>query len=50
MKKEDIESGCEKLQHDIASGVVKKIVGKAEANVARVGGSCIIFGQKASFE
>ncbi len=49
LKKEDIESGCEKLLHDIASGVAKKIVRKAEANVARVGGSSIIYGQKGSF-
>lgn len=48
MKKKDIQSGCEKLQHDITSGATKKIVSQAEAKVAKAGGSSIIFGRKGS--
>lgn len=42
----DIESGCEKLREDIASGAVDGILKQFEAKEARVGGSCIIYGRK----
>lgn len=47
LTEEDIESGCEKLEEDIASGAVESVVGQSEAKVANeVGGSCIIYGRK----
>lgn len=47
LTKEDIESGCKKLQADIASGAIESVVRRSEARVAGdVGGSCIIYGRK----
>ena len=47
LTEEDIESGCKKLQADIASGAIKRVVRQSEARVAsEVGGSCIIYGRK----
>jgi ubiquinone/menaquinone biosynthesis C-methylase UbiE len=46
---DEIESGCEKIKNDIASGAVKDIVRQSEATVANeTGGSCIIYGMKRS--
>jgi ubiquinone/menaquinone biosynthesis C-methylase UbiE len=42
----DIETGCERLREDIASGEVEDIIKQYEAKEALVGGSCIIYGQK----
>lgn len=47
LTEEDIESGCKKLQADIASGAIESVVRRSEARVAGdVGGSCIIYGRK----
>ncbi len=46
LAKEDIESGCRKLQEDIARGVVETVVQDSAAKVAAVGGSCIVHGRK----
>ena len=43
----DIQSGCTKILDDITSGEVIKIVRQSEIEIAtRVGGSCIVYGQK----
>lgn len=50
LTEEDIRLGCGKLRQDIASGAIESIVQQSEARVANdVGGSSIIYGQKAIF-
>ena len=46
ISEEDIESGCEKLREDIASGVAESVIREFESKEARVGGSSIIYGRK----
>lgn len=42
LSEEDIQSGCERLKLDIASGAIENVIQKFEAKRAKVGSSCII--------
>ncbi|MFX0070540.1 MAG: class I SAM-dependent methyltransferase [Candidatus Hermodarchaeota archaeon] len=46
MKKDEIEAGCKKLQDDIRSGAINKILKVYKKRVDLYGGSLIIYGQK----
>jgi len=46
LSEEEVESGCEKLREDIASGVAESVIREFEVKEARVGGSSIIYGRK----
>lgn len=47
LTEEDIESGCEKIRKDIASGAIESVVRQSEAKVAYdTGGSSIVHGHK----
>ena len=47
LTEEEVGSGCQRIQEDIASGIVGSVVRQAEAKVAdETGGSCIIYGRK----
>ncbi len=43
---EQIESGCEKLRRDIASGAVESVVRESEKVINETGGSSIVYGRK----
>ena len=49
LPEEEIERGCRKLREDIKSGMAEQIVRRYEAEEARVGGSCIVYGERAVF-
>ncbi len=46
LTEEDVILGCKKLQKDIKSGVVEKIIQQSKENVMKVGGSSIIYEKK----
>ncbi len=46
MEEDEIEAGCKKLQDDIKSGVINKILEEYKERVTLYGGSLIIYGQK----
>jgi hypothetical protein len=47
LREEDVELGCKKIEEDIASGAVERVVRQSETKVANeTGGSSIIYGQK----
>ncbi|MFX0166729.1 MAG: class I SAM-dependent methyltransferase [Candidatus Hodarchaeota archaeon] len=46
LTEEDVILGCKKLQKDIISGVVEKIIQKSQEKVTKIGGSSIIYGKK----
>ena len=46
MTEDEINSGCEMLRQDIASGKVEDIIQQQKAKVAKIGGTTIIYGQK----
>ncbi|MFX1443634.1 MAG: class I SAM-dependent methyltransferase [Promethearchaeota archaeon] len=46
MKEDEIEAGCKKLQDDINSGAINKILKAYKKKVDLYGGSLIIYGQK----
>ncbi len=50
LSEEDVELGCKKIQEDITSGAVERVVRQSEAKVANeTGGSSIIYGLKKDF-
>jgi SAM-dependent methyltransferase len=46
LSEEDVQSGCEKIKVDIASGTVKELIQKFEVQRAKVGSSSVIYGRK----
>ena len=48
LSQKDIEAGCRKLQKDIASGFVERLVEQSRSKVATVGGTTIVYGKKGS--
>ena len=46
LTEQDIKVGCEKLQEDIASGAVERVVQQAKSKVATVGGTSIVHGKR----
>ena len=48
LSQKDIEAGCRKLQEDIASGFVERLVEQSKSKVATVGGTTIVYGKKGS--
>ena len=46
MEEDQIEAGCKKLQDDIKSGAINKILEEYKKKVYLYGGSLIIYGQK----
>lgn len=46
LSEEEIEKGCKRLQADIASGAVEKIILRQKEKVAEIGGSTVIYGRK----
>ena len=46
MEEDEIEIGCKKLENDIKSGVINKVLKEYKKRVALYGGSLIIYGEK----
>ena len=46
MEEDEIEAGCIKLENDIKSGVINKVLKEYKKRVALYGGSLIIYGEK----
>ena len=46
LSEKDIKAGCRKLQEDITSGFVKRLVEQSKSKVATVGGTTIVYGKR----
>ena len=46
LSQKDIAAGCRKIQEDIASGFVERLVEQSKSKVTTVGGTTIIYGKK----
>ncbi len=49
LPQKDIETGCRKLQKDIASGFVERLVEQSKSKITTVGGTTIVYGKKGSY-